>query len=107
MIISCKKDDNAQEMWLCIRYVSMEGLLKTDLEGLILTKFCMMNFGCSKSLPQRISVTCNQSAFCCRWRGGWGIGEYSRAKWNEWKIAERNSLAFLDMMLGIQFRASI
>ena len=51
MIIYCKKDDNTQEMWLCIRYVSMEGLLKTDSEGLILTKFYMMNFGCSKSLP--------------------------------------------------------
>ena len=24
MIVYCKKDDNAQEMWLCIRFVCME-----------------------------------------------------------------------------------
>ena len=35
MIVYCKKDDNAQEMWSCIRYVSMEGLMKADSEGLV------------------------------------------------------------------------
>ena len=85
-------------MWSCIRYVSMKGLMKADSEGLIDSlKFCMMNFRCSKSLPKRISVTCSHSAFHCGWRDGWGIGEYSRAKWNKWNVAKRTSLAFLDM----------
>ena len=35
MIVYYKKDDNAQEMWSCIRYVSKETLLKADSEGLI------------------------------------------------------------------------
>ena len=35
MIMYCKKDDNAQEMRSCIRYVSMEALLKADAEGLM------------------------------------------------------------------------
>ena len=35
MIINCKKDDKAQEMWSCIRYVSMEALLKADSGRLI------------------------------------------------------------------------
>ena len=33
MIIYCKKGDNAQEMWSCIKYVSMETLLKADSKG--------------------------------------------------------------------------
>ena len=90
-------------MWSCIRYVSMEGLIRTYR----LTKFCMMNFGCSKSLPKRISVTYSQSAFNCGWRDGWGIVEYSKAKWNQRKVAKRISLAFLDMVLCIQSRASM
>ena len=35
MIIYYKKDDNAQEMQSCIRYVSMEALLKADSQGFI------------------------------------------------------------------------
>ena len=35
MIVFCKKDDDAQEMRSCIRYVSVEALSKGDAEGLI------------------------------------------------------------------------
>ena len=35
MIVFCKKDDDSQEMRSCIRYASVEALLKGDAEGLI------------------------------------------------------------------------
>ena len=35
IIVYHKKDNNAQEMRLCIRYVSMKAVLKADAEGLI------------------------------------------------------------------------
>ena len=35
MIVYCKKDENAQEMRSCIRYVFMEALLKSDTEALV------------------------------------------------------------------------
>ena len=59
-----------------------------------LIKLRITNFCCSKPLPQGISVTYSQSASCCGWRDRWGIGEYSRAKWNEKKVAKTTSLAF-------------
>ena len=91
-----------------IRYVSMEALLKADSEGLNrLTKFWIRNLGCSKALPQGISITCSQSASCCGWmdRSG-GISEYSKAKWNERKVAKKLPW-LLDMVLCTQDRASM
>ena len=35
VIMYCKKDDNAQEMWSCIRYSCMKAPLKIDSEALI------------------------------------------------------------------------
>ena len=37
MIVYHKKNENAQERRSCIRYVSMEALLKADAEGLIVS----------------------------------------------------------------------
>ena len=77
MIVFCKKDDDAQQIMSCIRYVSVEAVLKGNAEGLIdslnsgLHIFGIENL-CHKKLVLHVA---NQPIV--GWGNGWCIGKYS------------------------------
>ena len=89
-------------------YVSMEALLKADSEGLVDS----LNFGlqilgiqnlCHRDLVLQVA---NQPVVGGG-TDGTSVNIHSRAKWNERKVAKRTCLAFLDMVLCTQVRASM
>ena len=107
MIVSGKKDDKDKRCSCVLGMFPWKLHWRLIQKTYRLTKLWIMKSWCSKPLSQGISVTCSQLASCCGWRDRWGIIEYSRAKWNKRKVAKGTFLAFLDMVLCTQVRASM
>ena len=104
MIVFCKKDDDAQEVKSCIRYVSVEALSKGDAEGLIDSLNSGLWILGIENLHHKELVlhVANQPVVV-----GGGISKYSTAKWHERKVTKGTSLAVLDMVFCTQVRASM